>query len=152
MSERARTIPTGEWFSQNADDTFSLGARIGSQLRGGEILLLNGQLGAGKTIFAKGVASALDIDPTEVSSPTFTLVNRYNGRLTLYHLDLYRLAPGEAAAHAVGLDELLEETESVVLIEWGERLQNYPLPDSSCWIVTIEQVGDESRRIAIKAV
>jgi tRNA threonylcarbamoyladenosine biosynthesis protein TsaE len=81
MTTTAHQIPTGQWQSRDARETFDLGERIGTQLSGGEILLLDGPLGAGKTIFAKGIASALGIDPEEVTSPSFTLVNPYQGRL-----------------------------------------------------------------------
>ncbi len=100
-------IPNGEWLSVAAEETFSLGEQVGKQLIGGEILLLSGALGAGKTIFVKGIAAGLGIDKEEVTSPSFTLVNPYKGRLSLYHIDLYRLDPGASAAHAVDLDELL---------------------------------------------
>lgn len=149
MTLQDANIAMDELVSHSAEETFSYAATLGQQLRGGEILLLNGHLGAGKTIFAKGLASALGIDPDEVTSPTFTLVNQHKGRLTLYHLDLYRLSPGEAVAHAVGLDELLEETDAVVLIEWGERLQRYPFPDN-CWHVSIHREVDETRKISLK--
>lgn len=149
MTDAGETIETNERVSHSEEETFLYAATIGQRLRGGEVLLLDGPLGAGKTIFVKGLASALDIDPQEVTSPTFTLVNQYRGKLTLYHLDLYRLSPGEAVAHAVGLDELLEETDAVVLIEWGERLQRYPFPDS-CWHVSLQIGDDETRKISIK--
>jgi tRNA threonylcarbamoyladenosine biosynthesis protein TsaE len=123
--------------------------RFGKNLVGGEIILLDGSLGAGKTIFTKGLASALDIDDADVTSPSFTLVNRHRGRLTLYHLDLYRLPEGAAAAHAVDLDELLTELNAVIVIEWAERLgQNYPLP-LPVWRVAINGDGDAPRRITI---
>ena len=97
-------IPTGEWTTQEVAETFRLGRQVGGQLIGGEILLLSGPLGAGKTVFVKGIAAGLELDPAEVTSPTFTLVNPYSGRLTLYHIDLYRLDEGASAAHAVDLD------------------------------------------------
>jgi tRNA threonylcarbamoyladenosine biosynthesis protein TsaE len=142
------TIPTGRWTSLSAEETYELGAQIGSNLTGGEIILLDGPLGAGKTIFAKGIATALEIDGDEVTSPSFTLVNIYEGRLKLYHLDLYRLSEGASAAHAVDLDELLTEESAVFLIEWGERMGRYPLP-SPVWRVSITGDGDEPRDIAI---
>lgn len=142
------SFPTGEWTSHSAEETFDLGARVGEMLRGGEIILLDGVLGAGKTIFAKGLASALDISVDEVTSPSFTLVNRHAGRLTFYHLDLYRLDEGAGAAHAVDLDELLTDERAVLLIEWAARMGNYPLP-SPVWRVLIEGDGDEPRRIFI---
>jgi tRNA threonylcarbamoyladenosine biosynthesis protein TsaE len=141
-------IPTGEWQSHSAAETFALGRQVCEQLHGGEILLLDGPLGAGKTVFVKGLASALDIDPEEVTSPSFTLVNPYPGRLPLFHIDLYRLDEGAAAAHAVDLEELLSDERAVVVIEWAERLGQYPLP-ASVWRVTIAGDGEEPRKISI---
>lgn len=141
-------IPTGEWTSREAAETFSLGRQVGAQLIGGEILLLSGPLGAGKTVFVKGIAAALGLDPEEVTSPTFTLVNPYAGRLTLYHIDLYRLVEGASAAHAVDLDELLRDEEAVIVIEWAERLGRYPLP-ANVWKIVISGDGDDPRSISI---
>lgn len=144
-------ISTGEWTSQDASQTFDLGRHIGTQLRGGEILLLDGPLGAGKTIFVKGLAAGLDVDAEEVTSPSFTLVNPYEGRLPLFHIDLYRLNGGAAAGHAVDLDELITNEQAVIVIEWAERLGKYPLPPS-VWQVEIEGDGDAARSIAISRV
>jgi tRNA threonylcarbamoyladenosine biosynthesis protein TsaE len=141
-------IPTGEWTSLNASETFDLGKQIGMQLRGGEILLLDGPLGAGKTIFVKGLAAGLDVDADEVTSPSFTLVNPYDGRLPLFHIDLYRLEAGASAAHAVDLDELVVNEGAVIVIEWAERLGKYPLPPC-VWHVKIQGDGDAARSIAI---
>jgi tRNA threonylcarbamoyladenosine biosynthesis protein TsaE len=141
-------IQTGEWQSDGASGTFDLGKRIGAQLTGGEILLLNGPLGAGKTVFVKGVAAALDVDPEEVTSPSFTLVNPHRGRFPLFHIDLYRLGAGASAAHAVDLEELLNDERAVVVIEWAERLGNYPLP-SNTWHITISGDGEGPRIIAV---
>jgi tRNA threonylcarbamoyladenosine biosynthesis protein TsaE len=141
-------ISTGEWSSSNANETFDLGRQIGAQLRGGEILLLDGPLGAGKTIFVKGLAAGLDVDAEEVTSPSFTLVNPYAGRLLLFHIDLYRLDAGASAAHAVDLDELISDEHAVIVIEWAERLGKYPLPPSG-WHVKIQGDGDADRTIAI---
>lgn len=141
-------ISTGEWQTQNAEETFNLGKRIGDQLNGGEILLLDGPLGAGKTVFVKGLASAINIDPEEVTSPSFTLVNPYAGRLLLFHIDLYRLDEGASAAHAVDLEELITDEHAVVVIEWANRLRNYPLP-ANVWHITISGDGEATRRISI---
>jgi tRNA threonylcarbamoyladenosine biosynthesis protein TsaE len=141
-------IPSGTWQSQSAVETFELGQRIGSLLRGGEILLLDGPLGAGKTIFAKGVAAALGIDPEEVTSPSFTLVNPYRARVPFFHIDLYRLDAGAAAANAVDLEELLGDEGAVVLIEWAERLEQYPLP-MNVWRIAISGDGEEPRKITV---
>ncbi|MEP6919963.1 MAG: tRNA (adenosine(37)-N6)-threonylcarbamoyltransferase complex ATPase subunit type 1 TsaE [bacterium] len=145
------TIVTGEWESQKPEETFALGEQLGAQLSGGEILLLSGPLGAGKTIFVKGLAAALGIDPEDVTSPTFTLVNPYEARLTLHHIDLYRLDEGSSAAHAVDLDELLTDEQAVIVIEWAERMGRYPLP-GQVWQVTITGDGAEPRRISVQKV
>ena len=97
------SLSVGEWILFNERETFDLGVRIGEQLSGGEIILLNGPLGAGKTLLVKGVARALGLDEEDVTSPSFTLVNLHQGRLLLYHIDLYRLEEGASAAHAVDL-------------------------------------------------
>ena len=101
-------------------ETSALGRALGSRLTDGSILLLQGDLGAGKTAFVRGVAEGLGIDPAEVNSPTFTLVQEYRGgRLPLHHVDLYRLAPREV--DDLGLDEMTLES-GVTAIEWPERL------------------------------
>jgi tRNA threonylcarbamoyladenosine biosynthesis protein TsaE len=140
--------PTGQWISRSPEETQSLGARFGSSLRGGEIILLSGQLGAGKTLFVKGVAQSLDVPEDEVTSPSFTLVNHYTGRLKLYHIDLYRLNEGAQAAYAVDLDELLMDESAVIVIEWAERMGAYPLPEP-IWRIEITGDGDEPRTISI---
>lgn len=145
----AEPLQTGEWTSRSVNETYALGASMGTQLVGGEIILLSGSLGAGKTIFVKGLASALGLDTDEVTSPSFTLVNPHEGRLMLYHLDLYRLPEGAAAAHAVDLDELLADERAIIVIEWAERMGAYPLP-SPVYQVSITGDGDESRRIKIE--
>jgi tRNA threonylcarbamoyladenosine biosynthesis protein TsaE len=148
-STRHASVQTGRWISPGPEDTFALGAQVGASLAGGEILLLDGPLGAGKTIFAKGVASGLGVEQDEVTSPSFTLVNVYDeGRLKLFHMDLYRLAEGATAAHAVDLDELLLDESAVFIIEWSERMGKYPLPPP-VWRVSIAGDGDEPREIHI---
>jgi tRNA threonylcarbamoyladenosine biosynthesis protein TsaE len=144
-----RAIVTGEWLSTTPQETFRLGERLGGQLTGGEILLLSGPLGAGKTVFVKGMAGALGVDPYEVTSPSFTLVNPYTGRLRLYHIDLYRLDEGSSAAHAVDLEELLTDEEAVIVIEWAERMGAYRLPPD-VWRINISGAGEEPRRVMIE--
>ena len=144
------SIRVGDYVSHNERETFDLGLRIGAQISGGEILLLSGPLGAGKTMLVKGIARALGIAEEDVTSPSFTLVNPHQGRRLLYHIDLYRLDEGASAAHAVDLDEILTDESAVVIIEWAERLGRYPLPDN-VWRISIAGDGDSSRKISIAA-
>jgi tRNA threonylcarbamoyladenosine biosynthesis protein TsaE len=150
MNVTAPSVPAGEFVSANDRATFDLGVRIGTQLSGGEILLLSGPLGAGKTMLVKGIAHALGLDEKDVTSPSFTLVNPHQGRLVLYHIDLYRLDEGASAAHAVDLDEILTDENAVVIIEWAERLGRYPLPDNA-WRISIAGDGDAPRNISISS-
>jgi len=148
MSVSSR-VPMGEFTSISPQQTFELGHEIGSRLQGGEILLLSGPLGAGKTILVKGICAALGIDEEDVTSPSFTLVNPYDGRLRLYHLDLYRLDEGASAAHAVDLDDLLSDEDSIIVIEWAERMGRYPLP-ANVWKIEIAGDGDDPRKIRVQ--
>lgn len=100
--------------------TESFGHMIGCHLTGGEVMALKGDLGAGKTVFIRGLASGLDIDPKNVTSPTFTLIHEYHGRLPLIHADLYRLEHHQELAN-IGFDEYLNSA-SIVAIEWAERM------------------------------
>jgi len=148
---KSSPLPRGNFRTNSPEETFAVGHRVGTALEGGEILLLSGPLGAGKTIFVKGICAALGIDSEDVTSPSFTLVNPYSGRLQLYHLDLYRLDAGASAAHAVDLDDLLADQLSVIVIEWAERMGPYPLPDN-VWRVDISGDGEDARNIVINPV
>ena len=129
--------------------TFELGAELGRRLRGGDAVLFHGGLGAGKTLFTKGVLSALDFDVDEVTSPSFTLVNLYRtDDLDVYHIDLWRIDEGSDAAFGVGLDEIVEQENAVVMIEWAERLGGYRFP-SRVFEVSIEGSGEGPRQVTI---
>ena len=108
-------------FTRSARQTMSLGSRLGRLLKGGEIVALIGELGAGKTCFVRGVTSGLEVDKEAwIRSPSFTLINEYHGRLPVYHIDLYRV---EDRAHLEGLN--LREclySDGASLIEWFEHL------------------------------
>ena len=123
------------YISHSIQDTEALAARIAATLRGGEVILLEGELGAGKTAFVKGLAKALGVTDT-VTSPTFTLLNEYQGtRLTLYHFDLYRLAEGEA--EELGFEEYYHAKDAVCCIEWNRD----PIDNVIC--IKADYVADE---------
>jgi tRNA threonylcarbamoyladenosine biosynthesis protein TsaE len=134
----------GEFITRSADETLELATRIGKTLKGGEVFLLKGDLGAGKTVFAKGLAAGLGIDPTDVTSPTFTLVNSHQGRLRLYHIDLYRLDIG--AHQRLGLEEIFDDATGVSVIEWAERLG---IVSDHATNVEMSYVSDTERRIIV---
>lgn len=122
-----------------------MGRALGRVIETGAVLLLTGDLGAGKTAFVRGLAEGLDIDPAEVSSPTFTLVQEYRGgRLPLHHVDLYRLTAIDV--DDLGLDDLTLE-EGVTAIEWPDRL---PRAFSSAIQVTIAHGDGDSRTITFE--
>ena len=134
--------------SVSPDDTFHLGEQIGHSLKGGELILLTGGLGAGKTIFAKGIMSGLGYDPDEVTSPSFTLVNLYHARLDVYHIDLWRLDEETDATVAVGLDDILANDTAIVIVEWAERLKRSDFAAGTIRI-SISGDGDDPRKIEI---
>jgi tRNA threonylcarbamoyladenosine biosynthesis protein TsaE len=144
MNIRGESI-RGEFITRSAEETFELGRRIGEQLGGRTVFLLSGDLGAGKTVFAKGLAEGLDLDPTDVTSPSFTLINVYEGRLRLYHIDLYRL--DQRTCLELGLEEILDEREAVTIIEWAERLGF--VPEGAIQIEILYQ-SDSERKINIR--
>jgi tRNA threonylcarbamoyladenosine biosynthesis protein TsaE len=141
------SIPTGQFVTRSAEETFDLAYRIGEAISEPAVFLLQGDLGVGKTVFAKGVGAGLDIDPAEVNSPTFTIVNRHEGRMRLYHLDLYRIAGGANEVYDLGLDEILAEPGAVVVIEWPERLGAFAIPNA--YRVVILDLGMDDRRLEI---
>jgi tRNA threonylcarbamoyladenosine biosynthesis protein TsaE len=132
--------------THSGDETIELGRKIATTLPKRAVVLLIGNLGAGKTTLAKGIVSGLcGVDPDEVSSPTFTLIHEFcEGRV--YHIDLYRLDhPAEVAT--LGLDEIFDG-DAVVLIEWGERFPQ--LMPADRLEIRLDSITDESRRISLK--
>lgn len=131
------------------DETFELGEKVGNNLKAGDVILLTGALGAGKTLLTKGVLNALEFDIDEVTSPSFTLVNLYKTpTFNVYHIDLWRLDGGPDVAAAVGLGEILDEPNAVTIIEWAEKLHNFT-HDSRVIEIVIEGDGDGPRKIEI---
>lgn len=140
---------TETFYAKSASQTFDLGEKIGETLTGSEMILLSGGLGAGKTLFTKGIMYGLDYDVDEVTSPSFTLVNLYKTEnFNVYHIDLWRLEESPNVAFAVGLHEILEDETAVVIIEWAERLQKFSFPEKT-FVVKIEGDGDEPRKVEI---
>jgi tRNA threonylcarbamoyladenosine biosynthesis protein TsaE len=138
---KSRTI-----FSLSEEETYDLGRSFAKSLQGGELVLLEGELGLGKTVFARGIAAGLGIPPEEVSSPSFTLIQEYcGGRLNMFHVDLYRLNSSEELG-TLGLEEILS-SGGVVVIEWGEKLT--PYHQASAIRVRLHDVGEGSRRIEL---
>lgn len=126
------------------DETSAAGEALGRTVTAGDVVLLYGDLGAGKTAFVRGMARGVGADPEEVSSPTFTIVQEYAGTsLTLYHVDLYRLEPAEI--DDLGLEDLVAG-DGVVAIEWAERWTGRP---DDVTEVSIVDAGDDQRRIRI---
>lgn len=126
--------------------TEKAGEALSATLRPGDVVLLYGDLGAGKTAFVRGMARGIGADAADVSSPTFTIVQEYAGAAaTLYHVDLYRLEPAEI--EDLGLDDLVAG-DGIVAIEWAERWPGRP---DDVIEVRLEHVGEERRRIRIGA-
>jgi tRNA threonylcarbamoyladenosine biosynthesis protein TsaE len=135
---------TADRVTASEEETQAVARELSATLRAGDVLLLSGELGAGKTTFVRGLAEGLGIDPREVSSPTFTIVHEYRGDgLTLYHADLYRLE--RAATDDLGLEEIGVK-DGVLAIEWPDRL-SHELPGAR--VVRLDVVNDSSRRITI---
>ncbi len=130
------------------EETQALGERLGRLLRGDELVLVSGELGAGKTVFIKGLAAGLDIPAAEVVSPSYVLMNLYAGRHDLYHFDLYRLGVmPEALENPV--DEFLGA--GVLAVEWAQYLDAgyFSLPQAVA--VTLNEEGDGRRRITVRS-
>jgi tRNA threonylcarbamoyladenosine biosynthesis protein TsaE len=119
---------------------------MAADFRGGEVVLLSGELGSGKTAFVRGLARGVGADPEEVTSPTFVLLTSYRGRLTLHHADLYRLR-GDGDDLELGLEEL-PGPRGVLAVEWAERLSLVPW--SRAFRVHLEHAGEDRRRVRIE--
>jgi len=124
-------------------ETEAIATELAGRLQGGDVVLLFGELGAGKTAFVRGLARGLGASPEDVASPTFVLLTRYPGRLTLHHADLYRLGTG--GEEELGLEEL-PGRDGVLAVEWAERIRR---PPWSAWLeVRLEHRGEDRRRIS----
>ena len=133
--------------SNSFEDTIRIGKQIGNVLKPGDIVCLEGDLGAGKTSLTKGVAISLDI-PDEITSPTYTLISEYYGTCPLYHMDLYRIDSVEEF-EMLGAEDLLFG-RGISLIEWSERIEEY-LPDDKK-IIRITILPDGNRQIELEGI
>ena len=137
-------MTTDNLVTDTEQETSAAGERLAATLRPGAVVLLFGELGAGKTAFVRGLARGLGAPEDDVSSPTFTLIQEYSqGRVPLYHVDLYRLAPAEIPD--LGLDELISG-DAVVAIEWADRWPDRP---AEAIEVHISHTGENQRTIDI---
>jgi tRNA threonylcarbamoyladenosine biosynthesis protein TsaE len=134
--------------SQSPADTQAIGRKLGDALRIGDVIALNGPLGAGKTHLAKGIAEGAGVaDPRQVNSPTFVFCNEYPARIPIYHLDAYRLG-SSTELEALGLDEMIQT--GAVLIEWAEKVQQ-AFPENILTIA-ITPTGEQSRSFTLTPV
>lgn len=140
-------VGRSEWVTKSTEETIERGREIGRGLTAPVLVLLSGELGAGKTMLTKGIVIGLGAGrEEEVTSPTFTLVHKYEGRARVYHVDLYRVT-GFHDLETLGLDDLLAET-AVVIVEWPDRLTlrtDWPILR-----ISLEHVAEDSRRIVIE--
>ncbi|HDP26290.1 MAG TPA: tRNA (adenosine(37)-N6)-threonylcarbamoyltransferase complex ATPase subunit type 1 TsaE [Deltaproteobacteria bacterium] len=132
--------------STSPDATFALAKRLGTHLHGGEIILLSGDLGAGKTLFTRGLADGVQPGlSSEVVSPSFTLVNIYQARLDIIHVDLYRLDSDEI--YTLGLEDLMER-DRIVVVEWAERARQFFTGDVV--EITMNYLDETTRSITVE--
>ncbi|RKX29204.1 MAG: tRNA (adenosine(37)-N6)-threonylcarbamoyltransferase complex ATPase subunit type 1 TsaE [Candidatus Zixiibacteriota bacterium] len=141
--------PTLNVISHSEDETLGLAEKIGLFFKPGDVIILSGSLGAGKTVFVRGLARALQIDEELVNSPSFTIVNEYlGGSIPLYHLDLYRMGD-ISELNELGWDDYLQRG-GIVVVEWGEKGGDWlPLPHYS---VSMRIIDDTQREIDIQVI
>ncbi len=136
-----------ELISNSEAQTIQFGERLGKILKKGDVVALSGELGSGKTYFTKGVAKGLGIPPDLVTSPSFTLVNEYEGKCKLFHIDAYRLEKEEFLS--AGLDEYFYE-DGITVMEWADRWSEI-LPENTIW-VRLEILDENKRKIIIRGI
>ena len=132
------------YLSESETDTIRIATQLSTELVGGEVVLLFGDLGSGKTAFVRGLVEGLGGNADHVSSPTFALIQPYNARLAVQRVDLYRVSPPEI--EDLGLEELATSS-SVLAVEWADRLERWPTSTIS---VYIDDRGEDQRRISIE--
>jgi tRNA threonylcarbamoyladenosine biosynthesis protein TsaE len=137
-----------EYITHSAEETIALGRELATSLKGARIVILRGDLGAGKTTLIKGIAEGLQAASREdVTSPTFTLIHEFHGSdVDLYHVDLYRIETERELA-TLGLDELFAEEDNLVVLEWGEKFPRLVAERDT--EIAIERRGDNERKITV---
>lgn len=137
-----------EFIVDNVNSTIELGDKLGNMVKPGDIICVNGDLGTGKTHFTKGVAKSLEIKEP-ITSPTFTIVNEYEGRLKLYHFDVYRVNDPDEI-EAIGFDEYIF-SDAVSIIEWSNYIEELiPEEHISVEIEKLPEMGTDFRKIVIQ--
>jgi len=141
-------MPASEHITHSAEETIALGRELAPSLKSARLVLLRGDLGAGKTTLVKGIAEGLRAaSQDDVTSPTFTLVHEYRGpEVSVYHVDLYRIDT-QRELDTLGLDELLSEPGNLVLMEWGEKFPGFERERDV--EIRLERVGEQERRIVV---
>ena len=134
--------------SQSAEETHFLGEKLGSLLQGGNILCLSGDMGAGKTAFTKGIGKGMGIEEY-ITSPTYTIVNEHEGRIPLYHFDVYRLESVEEM-YEIGYEEYFF-SKAAVVIEWADIIEEI-IPDERLWITLKKSSEDNVREIILDPI
>ncbi|MEI6385305.1 MAG: tRNA (adenosine(37)-N6)-threonylcarbamoyltransferase complex ATPase subunit type 1 TsaE [Spirochaetota bacterium] len=140
-----RAPPLKEFLLATVDDTLAFGSSIGRSASGATVIALRGGLGSGKTVLAKGIARGLGIED-EVTSPSYTIVSEYEGRLRLHHVDAWRLGDPEEFT-AIGGGDLLGDPDGITVIEWSERIAGL-LPQDAITI-ELEPRDDDSRLVRV---
>jgi tRNA threonylcarbamoyladenosine biosynthesis protein TsaE len=147
MKSRRADRKTAEFLSKSPEETVKIGRELARSLPVPGVVLLRGDLGAGKTTLTRGIAQGLGLmDPSLVNSPSFTLVNVYQGDCLIYHVDLYRL-DGARDLYTIGIDDFLGK-EGVTIIEWAERLA---FPFKGAVEIKLEDAGDDRRILRISS-
>ena len=138
-----------EFFTNSAEGTISVGRELSTLFHAGQLIVLRGNLGAGKTTLVKGIAEGFRAAPEEnVTSPTFNLVHEYRGpNVTIFHIDLYRIDT-ERELMTLGIDDLRSEPGAVLLVEWGEKFEE--IKSQSDGEIAIEILGETQRRVSVR--
>lgn len=137
-----------EFLSSSAVETMNFAENLAKKINQPKIFVLSGDLGAGKTTFSKGFAKGLGVEEI-ITSPTFTILNEYSGRLSLFHFDMYRLGSVEEA-YALGFEEYFNNPTGVILVEWAENVPG--LIQKPYTKIVFEKIDDEKRKITLEEI